>query len=89
MIFADEPTGNLDSKSSKNVMNCFKKLNTINKNTILIVTHDSFAASYCNRVIFIKDGLVNMEIRKEGTRKDFFDNILGCLAVIGGDKDDL
>jgi putative ABC transport system ATP-binding protein len=89
IIFADEPTGNLDSKSSKNVMNCFEKLNTINKNTILIVTHDSFAASFCNRIIFIKDGLVNMEIRKEGTRKEFFDNILGCLAVIGGDKDDL
>lgn len=89
IIFADEPTGNLDSKSSKNVMNCFEKLNTINKNTILIVTHDSFAASFCNRVIFIKDGLVNMEIRKEGSRKEFFDNILGCLAVIGGDKDDV
>lgn len=89
MIFADEPTGNLDSKSSKNVMSCFEKLNTINKNTILIVTHDSFAASYCNRVIFIKDGLVNMEIRKKGTRKDFFENILDCLSVMVGDKDDI
>jgi len=89
MIFADEPTGNLDSKSSKNVMSCFETLNTKNKDTILIVTHDSFAASYCNRVIFIKDGLVNMEIRKEGTRKDFFEKILSCLSVIGGDKDDL
>lgn len=89
MIFADEPTGNLDSKSSKNVMDCFEKLNTINKNTILIVTHDSFAASYCNRVIFIKDGLVNMEIRKKGTRKDFFENILDCLAVMVGDNDDI
>lgn len=89
MIYADEPTGNLDSKSSNTVMSCFEKLNTINKNTILIVTHDSFAASYCNRVIFIKDGLVNMEIRKEGTRKDFFEKILGCLSVMVGDKDDI
>lgn len=89
IIFADEPTGNLDSKSSNNVMSCFEKLNTINKNTILIVTHDSFAASYCNRVIFIKDGLVNLEIRKEGTRKEFFEKILGCLAVMVGDKDDI
>ena len=89
MIFADEPTGNLDSKSSKNVMSCFETLNTKNKDTILIVTHDSFAASYCNRVIFIKDGLVNVEIRKEGTRKDFFEKILSCLSVIGGDNDDL
>ncbi|MBU3184740.1 ABC transporter ATP-binding protein [Clostridium estertheticum] len=88
IIFADEPTGNLDSKSSKNVMKCFEKLNTINKNTVLIVTHDSFAASYCNRVIFIKDGIVNMEIRKDGTKKEFFDNILGCLALIGGAEDD-
>ncbi|MGV8979886.1 ABC transporter ATP-binding protein [Clostridium sp.] len=89
MIFADEPTGNLDSRSSNNVMSCFEKLNIINKNTILIVTHDSFAASYCNRVIFIKDGLVNMEIKKEGTRKDFFERILGCLSVMGDDKDDI
>jgi putative ABC transport system ATP-binding protein len=89
MVFADEPTGNLDSKSSNVVMSCFEKLNSINKSTILIVTHDPFAASYCNRAIFIRDGLVNMEIRKEGTRKKFFDNILECLAITGGDKDDL
>ena len=89
MIFADEPTGNLDSKSSKNVMDCFEKLNTINKNTILMVTHDSLAASYCNRVIFIKDGLVSMELRKKDTRKDFFEKILDYLSVMVGDNDDI
>jgi len=89
IVFADEPTGNLDSKSSKAVMTCFKKLNSLNKSTILIVTHDPFAASYCNRVVFIKDGLVSMEIKKEGDRKEFFDYILDSLAIIGGEQDDI
>jgi putative ABC transport system ATP-binding protein len=89
IIFADEPTGNLDSKSAKIVMKCFQKLNLINESTILIVTHDAFAASYCNRVIFIKDGVINMEITKKGTENDFLDNILEHLAIIGGEKDDL
>lgn len=89
IVFADEPTGNLDSKSSKAVMECFEKLNSVKQSTILIVTHDLFAASYCKRVIFIKDGLVNMEITKKGNRKEFFDCILDSLAVMGGDKIDL
>jgi putative ABC transport system ATP-binding protein len=89
IIFADEPTGNLDSKSSKNVMKYFEKLNKANGSTILMVTHDSVAASFCNRVIFIKDGVTNIEIRKKGTRKEFFEEILSCLAVLGGDSDDL
>ncbi len=85
IVFADEPTGNLDSKSSKAVMKCFERLNSLNHSTILIVTHDAFAASYCNRVIFIKDGLVHMEIAKKGERKEFFDHILESLAIVGGD----
>lgn len=89
IIFADEPTGNLDSKASRNVMKYFEKLNVLEKNTILVVTHDPFTASYCNRIIFIKDGLVNMEIiKKEETRKSFFDRILESLAVIGGEEDE-
>jgi putative ABC transport system ATP-binding protein len=89
IVFADEPTGNLDSKSSKAVMKCLERLNTLNHSTIIIVTHDAFAASYCNKVIFIKDGLVHMEISKKGERKDFFDDILERLAIVGGEKDDL
>jgi ABC-type antimicrobial peptide transport system, ATPase component len=88
IIFADEPTGNLDSKASKIVMECFNELHSLQK-TVLIVTHDAFAACYCNRVIFIKDGLVHSEILKKDTRKKFFDDILEALSVIGGENNDL
>lgn len=80
IIFADEPTGNLDSKASENVMQYFEKLNKVNNNTILIVTHDPFAASFCNRLIFIKDGEVSMEICKKGSREEFYDEILQSLG---------
>lgn len=89
IIFADEPTGNLDSKSSKAVMKCFEKLNQDNKSTILVVTHDPFAASYCNKVVFIKDGLINMEITKKDNKKGFSVHILDCFAEIVGEKDEL
>jgi putative ABC transport system ATP-binding protein len=70
-------------------MKCFEKMNDENKATILMVTHDSFAASFCKRIIFIKDGIINMEIVRKGTRKEFFDRILDCLAVIGGERNDI
>ncbi|MBU3110839.1 ABC transporter ATP-binding protein [Clostridium lacusfryxellense] len=89
IIFADEPTGNLDSKSSKGIMECFKKMNLELKATILVVTHDVFAASYCNRVLFIKDGKMHSEIIKKGTRKEFSDSIFNSLAVLGGESYDL
>lgn len=88
IIFADEPTGNLDSKSSKAVMNCFEKMNREKNSTILMVTHDAFAASFCKKIIFIKDGKVNMEIVSKGDRKEFFNRILDCLAIIGGERND-
>lgn len=88
IIFADEPTGNLDSKASKVVLKCLEKLNSLKQSTILIVTHDPFAASYCNRIIFIKDGLINMEISKKGSRKEFLNQILDCLSIVGGESDD-
>lgn len=89
VLFADEPTGNLDSKSSNAVMNSFAKMNQDKNATILMVTHDVFAASFCKKVIFIKDGKINMEINKKGTRKEFFDHILDCQAIVGGVIDEL
>jgi putative ABC transport system ATP-binding protein len=88
IIFADEPTGNLDSKASKGIMECFEKMNRELQATILVVTHDVFAASFCNRVIFIKDGKMHSEIIKKGTRKEFLESIFNSLAVLGGDSYD-
>jgi len=89
IIFADEPTGNLDSKSSKIVMECFEKLNHDNKSTILVVTHDPFAATYCHKVVFIKDGLINREITKKDDRRSFSKVILDCLAETMGENNEL
>lgn len=90
LILADEPTGALDSKSSKELLNCLEYLNVNTNATILMVTHDAFAASYCKRVIFIKDGeLFNEIYRGDMTRKLFYQNILKILSVIGGDNNDL
>lgn len=89
MVFADEPTGNLDSKSANAVMNCFKKMNEERNTTILMVTHDVFAASFCKKVIFIKDGKIYLEVANKGTRKEFFNRILDCQAALGGENNDL
>ncbi|MDO5294659.1 MAG: ABC transporter ATP-binding protein [bacterium] len=89
LVFADEPTGNLDSKSANAVMKCFCQINEEEKTTILMVTHDVFAASFCKKIIFIKDGKIAMEIVRKGTRKEFFDYILDCQAIIGGVNNDL
>lgn len=89
MVFADEPTGNLDSKSANVVMNCFKKMNEEKNTTILMVTHDVFAASFCKKVIFIKDGKIYLEVANKGTRKEFFNRILDCQATLGGENNDL
>lgn len=89
IVLADEPTGNLDSKSSKSIMECFEKMNRELSATILVVTHDVFAASFCNRVIFIKDGGLHSEIVKKGSRKEFLDSIFNSLALLGGEGYDL
>ncbi|GED16052.1 ABC transporter ATP-binding protein [Aneurinibacillus migulanus] len=85
IVFADEPTGNLDSKSSKNIMNTLKKINDERNSTVLMVSHDPFAASFCKRIIFIKDGAIKMEIVSSGDRKEFFDQILEAESMIGGE----
>lgn len=86
VIFADEPTGNLDSKSSQSIMTTFKNMNEEKSATVIMVTHDAFAASFCKRIIFIKDGAIKLEIISEGDRNKFFDKILEAQSVIGGEK---
>ena len=88
-VLADEPTGSLDSKNAKLMLECFDMLNEREAATILMVTHDSFAASYCRRVVFIRDGRVFTEVvRGEQTRRAFFDRIMDVVAMIGGDASD-
>ena len=89
LILADEPTGALDSKSSKMLLEKFNYLNKDNKATILMVTHDAFTASYSSRVIFIKDGKIFNEIRRgNDSRRDFFDKIINVVTMLGGDLSD-
>ncbi|MFC0522771.1 ABC transporter ATP-binding protein [Pontibacillus salicampi] len=89
LLLADEPTGNLDSKSSKAVMETMEYINQSEKTTMMLVTHDPLAASYCNRVIFIKDGALYNEIHQTSNRQDFFQNIIDVLSMLGGNAHDL
>lgn len=86
LILADEPTGALDSKSARQLLETFEYLNKDLKATILMVTHDAFTASYCNRILFIKDGKIfNELVRGDDTRKEFFDKIIDVVTLLGGD----
>lgn len=86
LILADEPTGALDSKSSRKLLEKLETLNKELKATILMVTHDAYSASYSNRVIFIKDGKIFNEIEKgDKTRKEFFNNIIEVVTLLGGE----
>lgn len=90
IIFADEPTGALDSKSATDLLESLSDLNETQNATIMMVTHDAFAASFCQRIIFIQDGTLSKEIhRGTKTRKQFFEEILQVLAGIGGDVNDV
>ncbi|MFX3625107.1 MAG: ABC transporter ATP-binding protein [Ectobacillus sp.] len=85
IIFADEPTGALDSKSASGLLNKLSQLNEKRNATIVMVTHDPVAASYCSRVIFIKDGQIYTQLnRGEESRKDFFKDIMKTQGVLGG-----
>ncbi|AJS60230.1 ABC transporter ATP-binding protein [Paenibacillus sp. IHBB 10380] len=89
LIMADEPTGALDSKSAADLLNILQTLNEKNQSTIMMVTHDAFAASYCGRVLFIKDGEVFAELVKgEMSRKVFFQKLLYILSALGGGVND-
>lgn len=89
LILADEPTGALDSKSARMLLESMSAMNEARKATILMVTHDAFTASYASRVIFIKDGQIFSEIRKgSDTRKQFFDKIIDVVTMLGGNLND-
>lgn len=90
IVLADEPTGALDSNSSRMLLTMLTELNEQLAATILMVTHDAFSASYCHRILFIKDGQVFNELhRGTDTRKGFFAKILEVVSVLGGEQNDL
>lgn len=89
IIFADEPTGALDSRATSDLLNKLSDLNKKRNATIIMVTHDPVAASYCRRVIFIKDGQIYTQLNKgEQSRQDFFNDIMKTQAVLGGVQDE-
>lgn len=86
IILADEPTGALDSKSAGILLNTLTSMNDIFGATILMVTHDVFSASYCKRILFLKDGKLFSEIhRGKQSRKEFFQEILDTVTLLGGE----
>lgn len=84
LLLADEPTGNLDSNASRIVMELFEKINQEEQVTTMMVTHDPLAASYCNRILFIKDGSIYNEIYKGSSRQQFYQQIIDVLSLLGG-----
>lgn len=89
IIMADEPTGALDSKNARLLLESFETMNRSYQATVLMVTHDSFAASYTKRVLFIRDGRIFTELRRGDTsRQEFFDRIMGVVAMMGGEGSD-
>lgn len=90
LVLADEPTGALDSKSARMLLDSFEQLNAELKTTILMVTHDAFTASYAKRILFIKDGKVFNELyRGKDTRKEFFNRIIEVVTLLGGDTNNV
>ena len=90
LVLADEPTGALDSKSARLLLERFESLNEDLKTTILMVTHDAFTASYAHRILFIKDGKIFSElVRGSDTRKEFFNRIIEVITLLGGDDNDV
>ncbi len=90
LVLADEPTGALDSKSARHLLENFNVLNEQMGATILMVTHDAFTASYANRILFIKDGKIFNELRKgNDSRKQFFSKIIEVVTLLGGELSDV
>ncbi|MDU5110656.1 MAG: ABC transporter ATP-binding protein [Clostridium sp.] len=90
LILADEPTGALDSKSAKMLLESMEDLNKNLNATIMMVTHDAYSASYAKRILFIKDGRIfNEIIRGNDSRKEFFDKIIEVITLLGGDQNNV
>ncbi|CEK35005.1 ABC transporter,Macrolide export ATP-binding/permease protein MacB,DL-methionine transporter ATP-binding subunit,Predicted ABC-type transport system involved in lysophospholipase L1 biosynthesis, ATPase component,putative bacteriocin export ABC transporter, lactococcin 972 group,ABC transporter [[Clostridium] sordellii] len=90
LILADEPTGSLDSKSARVLLENLSDLNESMNSTIMMVTHDAFTASYCKRILFIKDGKIfNELIRGNDDRKEFFKRIIEVVTLLGGDNNNV
>ncbi|MDN9012577.1 ABC transporter ATP-binding protein [Brevibacillus laterosporus] len=88
LLLADEPTGNLDSKAARDVMQLLSSYNAVDQTTMMLVTHDAFAASYCNRVVFIKDGKLFNEVYCGDNRQAFYQKIMNVLSLLGGEAHD-
>ncbi|WP_315110741.1 ABC transporter ATP-binding protein [Clostridium intestinale] len=86
IIFADEPTGALDSRSSTDLLECLKRVNEENNATIIMVTHDAFCASYSKNVYMLSDGEIKCQINRGNDRKEFYGKIIDLLATLGGAK---
>ncbi|MDQ0417194.1 putative ABC transport system ATP-binding protein [Croceifilum oryzae] len=89
LLLADEPTGSLDSKSSRTVMEMLEMINQTEGTTTMLVTHDPLAASFCHRVVFIKDGQLYNEIHRGDNRQPFFQEIIDMLSFLGGNNNEL
>ncbi|WP_252250187.1 ABC transporter ATP-binding protein [Clostridium sp. ZBS13] len=89
VIFADEPTGALDSKASGEVLECFASINKSYNTTIIMVTHDARAASYADRIMFLQDGSISGELDSNGNKSEMFKKILNMIAIMGGQSNEL
>ena len=87
ILFADEPTGALDSKSGRDLLCCLKAANEAGKATIVMVTHDPYCSSYAKQVYFLKDGRIQCCLNRQESRKKFYDEIMAVLASMGGDQE--
>lgn len=88
IIFADEPTGALDSKAASELLECFRSTKKLYGTTIVMVTHDALAASYCDRVLFLKDGIISGKLETDGNSSEFFKKILNMVAMLGGNSNE-
>ena len=89
IIFGDEPTGSLDRKTTGDVMRCMKQMNQRSGISFLLVTHDAYTASFCDRVLFLQDGNLAKEVKKVNSADNFREDIWKTLCGLGGGKDDL